>query len=271
LRRALLGVLSAATFTICASVTTTAHAQNAHAAVSTSAGDQSGAQAGTGAAAGSEAVDENGNPVVTAEVVTRAANAEPGADETDDKLLPEAPLESPPPPPRHKGLVLESSLGAADFLGKFGEVAPLGFFMHTQLGYEIFNWLMVFGEGELTFTDTSGNQGPTQAQGFPIFGFGGGVRETVHITDRVAVFVQEDIGAMKSDITTGALANIGYKNAEALGLYFGGRVGVEWYQIDRHLALALQVGLRDALGFKRQVGSDLPLMLDAGLALRYTF
>ncbi len=268
MRRALLGVLTAALF---ASTANSARAQSAHAAASTPSGDQSGAQAGTGAAAGSEAVDENGNPVVTAEVVTRAANAEPGAAEEDDTLLPEAPLEAPPPPPRHKGLVLESSLGASDFLGKFGTVAPLGFWLHTQLGYEFFKWLMVFGEGELMFTDTSGTQGPTQAQGFPIFGFGGGIRETVHLTDRVAIFLQEDIGAMKSDITTGALANIGYKNAENLGLYFGGRVGVEWYQIDRHVALALQVGLRDALGFKRQVGSDLPLMLDAGLALRYTF
>lgn len=266
MRRALLGFLTAAIF---ATATTNAHAQQ-HAAAAASASDQTGAQAGTGAAAGTEAVDENGNPVVTAEVVTRAANADPGAVE-DDKLLPEAPLESPPPPPRHKGLVLESSLGAADFLGKFGATAPLGFWLHTQLGYEIFNWLMVFGEGELTFTDTSGTQGPTQAEGFPIFGFGGGLRATVHLTDRVAIFAQGDLGAMKADITTGALANIGYKNAEALGLYFGGRVGVEWYQIDRHVALALQVGLRDATGFKRVVGSDLPLMLDAGLALRYTF
>lgn len=266
MRRALLGVLTAALF---ASTATSAHAQQ-HAAAAASASDQTGAQAGTGAAAGTEAVDENGNPIVTAEVVNRAANADPGAEE-ENTLLPEAPLESPPPPPRHKGLVLESSLGAADFLGKFGAVAPLGFWFHTQLGYEIFNWLMLFGEGELAFTDTSGTQSPNDARAFPIFGFGGGLRATVHLTDRVAIFGQGDLGAMKADITTGALANIGYKNAENLGLYVGGRLGVEWYQIDRHLALSLQVGLRDALGFKRQVGSDLPLMLDAGLALRYTF
>jgi hypothetical protein len=267
LRRALLGVLTAALF---AGIATNAHAQQAHAAAAASASDQTGAQAGTGAAAGAEAVDENGNPIVTADVVTRAANAEPGTEE-ENKLLPEAPLEAPPPLPRHKGLVLESSLGAADFLGKFGEVAPLGFWLHTQLGYEIFNWLMLFGEGELAFTDTSGTQSPADTRAFPIFGFGGGLRATVHLTDRVAIFGQGDLGAMKSDITTGALANLGYKNAENLDLYLGGRLGVEWYQIDRHLALALQVGLRDATGFKRQVGSDLPLMLDAGLALRYTF
>jgi hypothetical protein len=249
-----------------------AHAQQHAGAAAGASGstDLTGAQAGTGAAAGSEAVDENGNPIVTEDIVNRAANADPGAVE-ENKLLPEAPLESPPPPPRHKGLVLETSLGGLGFFGKFSNVAPSGFWLHTQLGYEIFNWLMVLGEGELAFTDTSNAQSPAQSQGFPIFGFGGGARETVHLSDRTALFVQEDIGAMKSDITTGALANVGFKNAENLGLYFGGRFGFEWYQIDRHIALSLQVGLRDALGFKRQIGSDLPLMLDGGIALRYTF
>lgn len=210
-------------------------------------------------------------PTVTADDVTRAANAEPGSSSSDGKLLPEAPPEAPPPPPRHKGLVLEGELGASKFLGKFGSVAPLGWYLHTQLGYEIFKWLMLFGEGEMTFTDTSNAQGPTETRAFPIFGFGGGARLTVHFSERVAMFVQGDFGAMKSDVTSGALANIGFKSAENIGLYAGGRLGVEWYQIDRHLALAVQLGLRDAFGFKKQIGSDLPLMLDSGLALRYTF
>lgn len=216
------------------------------------------------------ATTEDGQPVVTAEVVTNAANAEPGAEEPNG-LLPEAPIEAPPPPPRHKGLVLESSLGALAFFGKFGNVAPTGFWLHSQLGYEFFKWLMVFGEGELAFTDTSNAQGPTETRAFPIYGFGGGARITGHLSDRVALFGQADAGAMKSDVTSGALANIGFKSAESLGLYLGGRIGIEWYQLDRHLALALQVGLRDAFGYKRQIGSDLPLMLDGGLALRYTF
>ncbi|MGH7283667.1 MAG: hypothetical protein ACRELY_19240, partial [Polyangiaceae bacterium] len=223
------------------------------------------------AAQGTASGDQMGDqPQVTSEDVTRAANSEPGA-ETPNKLLPEAPLEAPPPPPRHKGLVLESSIGALGFFGKFGSVAPTAFWLHTQLGYEIFKWLMIFGEGEMAFTDTSNAQGPTETRAFPIFGFGGGPRVTVHFTERVAMFVQGDIGAMKSDVTSGALANIGYKNAENLGLYLGGRIGLEWYQIDRHIALGVQLGLRDAFGYKKQIGSDLPLMLDAGLALRYTF
>jgi len=69
----------------------------------------------------------------------------------------------------------------------------------------------------------------------------------------------------------GALGILGFHNAESLGATFGGRVGVEWYQVDRHMALGLGVGVRDLLGFKETIGSDTPLALDATAALRYTF
>ena len=56
--------------------------------------------------------------------------------------------------PRRPGLVLESTLGVLGFGGQFRHVAPPGFWMHMQLGYELFNWLMVFASGELTFTSS---------------------------------------------------------------------------------------------------------------------
>jgi hypothetical protein len=185
--------------------------------------------------------------------------------------VPEPPAEAPPPPPYKKTLVLDSSVGALAFLGKFGQTAPTAPWLHTQLGYEIFTWLMLFGEGELAFTDTSGTQDPPKTRAFPIFGFGGGPRLTVRFTDRFGVYAQGSLGAMKADIRTNALTIIGYKNAESLGLYFGGRLGLEWYQIDRHFALGVTSGLREATGFKRTVGSDTPLAFDAGASIRYAF
>ena len=68
---------------------------------------------------------------------------------------PAAPPEAPPPPPYKKSVVVDSSLGALVFLGKFGKTAPPAPLLRTQVGYELFKWLMVFGEGELGFTDTS--------------------------------------------------------------------------------------------------------------------
>jgi hypothetical protein len=187
-------------------------------------------------------------------------------------FFPEAPPEAPPPLPRKKGLVLETRLGALAFLGKFGDLAPPAPWLHAQLGWEFYNWLMVFGYGELAFTGTSNETVESETYYFPIYGFGGGVRFTIHVTDRVALFLQPDAGALTTIVPRNTLTYIGFENAQSLGFCIGGRLGVEWYQIDRHMALGLAVGLRDALSFRIQDGvSDVPLVLDASASLRYTF
>lgn len=184
----------------------------------------------------------------------------------------EAPPEAPPPPPRKKGVVIESRVGALLFLGDFRHLAPDAPWFHVDVGYEFAKWFGVFAYGELTFTDTSGMETAANVIAFPIYGFGGGPRFTVHVTPRVALFLEGDVGAMRADVPQGALADLGFANAEKLGISFGGRLGVEWYQIDRHLAFGLDVGMRDATGFAEQfIGSSPPLMLDASAAIRYTF
>jgi hypothetical protein len=186
--------------------------------------------------------------------------------------LPEAPPEAPPPLPRKKGVVVEGSMGALGFLGQFRHVAPPAIWLHTQVGYEVASWLMLFGYGELAFTDTSNAADESQSRAFPIFGFGGGARLTLHVSERVALFGQGELGALKADVPRNALAILGYRNAESLGLGAGARVGVEWYQVDRHMALGLAVGVRDAGGFaKLGLKSDTALMTDASVAIRYTF
>ena len=185
--------------------------------------------------------------------------------------IPEAPLEAPPPLPRHKGVVVEGGLGALGFLGNFRHVAPTAPWFHVQAGYELFNWLLLFAEGELAFTDTSESESASKVYGFAIYGFGGGARVTVHATHRFAIYVQGDIDAMKADVPRGALAILGYKNAEGLAPSIGGRLGVEWYQRDRHMALGISGGARDATGFARTFGSDAGLMADASATIRYTF
>jgi hypothetical protein len=179
--------------------------------------------------------------------------------------------EAPPARPRHKGLVLESTLGVLGFAGKFRHVAPPGYWLHTQLGYEVLPWLMLFGEGEISFTDTSESQGESNTLAFPIWGFGGGARATVHASDRVAVFGQGDLGALTADVPHDALTAFGFRSAESIGAAFGLRVGVEWYQIDRHMALCTQAGARYAQGFGKLTASDTPLLWDWGIGIRYTF
>jgi hypothetical protein len=179
--------------------------------------------------------------------------------------------EAPPPRPRRKGLVVESSLGVLGFAGQFGHVAPPAFLMRAQVGYEVTDWLMFFGEGELAFTGTNEAEDEAQAFSFPIWGFGAGARATFHASERVAFFVQGQLDAMAADVPHDTLTILGFRNAESLNASFGGRVGIEWYQIDRHLALSVEGGARDATGFAMVTANDFPLMWDTALGIRYVF
>jgi len=187
----------------------------------------------------------------------------------DEARAPDAP---PPPPPYRRTVVLDSSIGALAFLGQFGKVAPPAPWLHAQLGIEIFRWLMLYGEGELAFTDTGNRQPPPTTRAFPLFGFGGGARFTVRVTERVGIYVQGGLGAMKAEIAENALGILGFRDAESLAPYFGGRVGVEWFQLDRHFALGIAAGARLAQGFARDgIGQDTPAAIDAAASIRYAF
>ncbi len=220
----------------------------------------------TTAPAGAEALP----PDTHIEIAPQPTEAKP-LDAPSD-VGPEGLVEAPPPRPRRKGLVLESTLGVLGFAGQFRHIAPPAYWLHALLGYEAFDWLMVFGEGELAFTDTSESQDPSHTKAFPLWGFGGGARATFHATPRFAAFVQGEIDALAADVPHNALTVLGFRNAETLAPSFGARIGVDWYQIDRHLALTAQVGARDATGFAKVVAtSDTPIMWDGALGLSYTF
>jgi hypothetical protein len=131
---------------------------------------------------------------------------------------------------------------------------------------------MFFGEGDLMFTDTSNRVQPPETRSFPIFGFGGGARLTLRFTDRLGIYAQGSIGGMKADVGQNVLGLFGFRDAESLGVYLGGRLGLEWYQVDRHFALGLTGGIKTPQGFARtgpQGGSA--AAVDAGLSLRYAF
>jgi hypothetical protein len=197
----------------------------------------------------------------------------PTVTEAPSDVGPEGLVEAPPPRARRKGLVLESTLGVLGFGGQFRHVAPPAYWLHAQLGYEVTNWLMLFGEGELAFTDTGESQQESNSKVLPLWGFGAGARATFHATPRVGFFAQGEIDGLSADVPHNELTVLGFRNAESLGLSVGGRVGVQWYQIDRHMALTAQVGARDATGFAKvaTTAGDTPIMWDAALGLGYTF
>jgi hypothetical protein len=180
--------------------------------------------------------------------------------------------EAPPERPRPQGLVVESTLGVLGFAGAFRHVAPPAYWFHGQLGYELTRGLMVFAGGDLGFSDTSESQVEANTYTVPLWGVGGGLRGTVHTSERVALYAQGELGLFAAAVKHDELTGLGFRNAEGAKPSGGARLGIEWYQTDRHLALCAVGGGRYAGGFAKVVGpTDLPLMWDAGVSLRYGF
>lgn len=177
---------------------------------------------------------------------------------------------APPPPPRKKGFVLESSIGVMGQLGHLKNITPTAPWFGLRFGYEPLRWLMVFAESDLFVASTSYAKQPPPPRTFVFWSAGAGVRLTFKPTDRVGVYVQGSVGVGRA--TEDVLELYGYQHAEELGLYEGGELGVEWYQVNPHLALALHGGVRDyPRALKRDRDQQPPLTWLSGLALRYTF
>jgi len=178
--------------------------------------------------------------------------------------------EAPPPPPRRRGVVLESSVGLLAQLGPLSKVSPTAPWFHLQLGYEPLVFFMLFAESDIAFSDTSLANPPPDPRAYALYGFGGGARFTLHPTERIGVYAQGTIGAAR--ISEDVLRVYGYRDADALNPYFGAMLGLEWYQINPHYALALHGGIRSyASGLGRERSSDPALAAIFGLALRYAF
>jgi hypothetical protein len=178
--------------------------------------------------------------------------------------------EAPPPPPAHHGVVVESSIGAIGHLGTMKNISPTSPWFHLQLGYEPFKWLMVFGESDVAFSSTGYASPPPDPRSYFLFGFGGGGRFTVKFTDRFGAYVQGSVGMAR--VSDDVLSVYGYQNATTFNPYFGGALGLEWYQVSPHYALAVHGGVRDYPDlFARQTGGQTPLAWIGGASIRYAF
>jgi hypothetical protein len=193
-----------------------------------------------------------------------ALDESPGASKKTERAG--SAFEVPPPPPRKSGVVVEGSFGAMGFLGKLNTVSPAASMFHAQLGFEPLRWLMVFGEGDLSFTSTRYSP-PTR--GYSMYAFGGGARITLSLTDRVSAYGQIDFGLMSA--SSNVLHGYGFHDAENLNGYVGATGGLEWYQADPHYALAVYGGVRNAQGFQRAISGDTGLAWRGAAAIRYAF
>jgi hypothetical protein len=178
--------------------------------------------------------------------------------------------EAPPPPPRRHGFVVESSVGAFGHLGTMKNISPTSPWFHLHFGYEPFQWLMAFLESDVVFSSTSYASPPPEPRSYALYGFGGGARVTIKPADRFGVYVQGSLGVAR--VSDDVLSIYGYRDAADFNSYFGGVLGLEWYQVSPHYALSLFGGARDYPKlFARSLGGETPLAWLGGASLRYSF
>jgi hypothetical protein len=178
--------------------------------------------------------------------------------------------EAPPPPPRHHGIVVESGIGAFGHLGPLKHISPVSPAFSVRLGFEPLSFLLIFGEAEMSIANTSYATPPPPPRTYRMYNFGGGGRLTIPVGQLLGVFVEGSFGL--SRISEDVLAVYGYLDANELNPYLGGRLGVEWYPTNPHLAFGLGGGVRSYnAGLKRQRSSDPALAWSVGPAIAYRF
>lgn len=195
--------------------------------------------------------------------------AEPGSTPADTGTAPAE--EVPLPAPRHHGLVLESSLGFVTQVGALKHVAPTAPDFQLALGYEVLHWLMPFVEGDLAFASTAYASEPPPPRSYFHWGAGAGLRFTVPVGRVLALLAQGSLG-LAAVSEQNVLSVYGFPNADQPNLYVDGRLGIEWYQVNPHLALALHAGVRSyGQGLARDQGSEPPIAAIGSATLRYAF
>jgi len=177
--------------------------------------------------------------------------------------------EAPPPAPRHHGFVIESGIGVLGHLGPMKNVSPAHPQLRLKAGIEPLDWLLLFGEAEIAFGNTSYAHPPPPPRTYALYSFGGGARVTLAPTDIVGFYLEGSLGTATA--SEDVLQIYGFSHADELNSYAGAALGIDWYQVNPHLALALHGGVRYYGGFDRERDTASPLAWLSGVSLRYTF
>jgi hypothetical protein len=217
-------------------------------------------------AAGAE--DPKERQITTSEIESWL-EAEPGAAPADQGATPAD--EQPLPAPRRHGFVLESGVGFVTQFGAMAHITPTAPLFQLRFGYEVLRWLMPFIESDLAFANTSYASEPPPPRSYFHFGAGAGARFTLPVGRVLAVFAQGSLGLARVS-EENVLSVYGFPDADEFNLYFDGQLGLEWYQVNPHLALGAHGGIRSyGNGLTRERGGQAALAALGTANLRYAF
>ena len=192
---------------------------------------------------------------------TEAPEDEPAASE---------PLEAPPRPPRERGIVVGTTVGALGHLGEMQHISPTAPWFHVQLGWDIGRWVTLLALTDVAFATTSYARPPPDPRGYALYAFGIGARVTFDLGEWYGLFLQGELGV--AEVSEDVLSSYGYDDADSLNPYFGANAGFKWYQVSPHYALVAHAGVRNYTQLlDRQLSSSSPWAWIAAAGLEYTF
>lgn len=177
-------------------------------------------------------------------------------------------LEAPSVAPHRTGVVIEGSAGALGHIGDMQAVSPVAPWFRFQVGYELFDALMILAQADLALANTRLARRPPDSRTYGLFGAGIGARATWRPIAVLGLYLQGEGGV--ASVTEDVLASYGYSEADRIRPYVGGSVGLEWLQVSPHYGLGLYGGVRDYIQtFERIHGERPPLAWVSGLTIRY--
>jgi hypothetical protein len=183
---------------------------------------------------------------------------------------PDASELAPPPEPRRPGIVLEGSAGALGHLGEMRFISPISPMLQLRLGWEPARWIMLSLASDVAFGRTTHARPPPEPRAYVLHGAAFGVRATWDPADLLGLFAQIEGGVAWID--SPALATLGFRDAASVAPYFGGSLGVKWYQVSPHVAIIGQGGVRVyQQTFRRDISAETPLAWTGQVGLAYTF
>lgn len=139
------------------------------------------------------------------------------------------------------GIFLEGSVGGRGFIGGVGDLSRPGFFGSLGGGLEIFRWLWVGARLELSFHATNAPPPPTDTA-FEVVSAIAEARLQVDFGARFAMWLGGEVGLVAT--TGNALPLYGLADADALGLIYGGSLGLDWHLVNIHYSVGLAFGAR---------------------------
>lgn len=165
------------------------------------------------------------------------------------------------------GFYLEANVGVRGFIGGVGRISRTGPFAQLNLGYELTRWLHVgvLAEGSLHRTDAPSPPSPTV---FDVLDFLAQVRLQANISARAALFLSGEVGIAFS--TTDVLETYGLRQADEIGLIYGGQLGFDWHMRNRHHSMGILGGARIHPGLEGFDG-ELAIGVHGSAYIRYVF